>query len=127
MYSALSSMWDLYFCATMACFVLCLRRRFLCSNGDGVCADGPQHPQVFVFELFEVMLQLVMPWVENKHLESERRRGDAEVRQGYDACGPHFGKGRICRVFRNSNSGDEMRWLELRVEDCEDGAANLCT
>jgi hypothetical protein len=56
-----------------------------------VVRDGAEHAKVFVLKVVEVGLQLVMPGVQDEHLEAQRRTGDGEVGKGDESRDPHRG------------------------------------
>lgn len=58
--------------------------------------DAPQNAEVLLLERIEVILELVVPGVEDEDLETEGRGGDGEVGQRDKAGDPHFVN---CRVF----------------------------
>ena len=65
-------------------------------NAVGDLLNGIQHADVFVLELLERGVQLVVPRVQDENLETEGRRGDGEVRQRDEARDNHLG---FCFLF----------------------------
>lgn len=65
----------------------------------GRVRDAPQNAEVFLLERVEVVLELVVPGVEDEDLEAEGRRGDGEVGQRDEAGDPHFVGGGDCIVM----------------------------
>ncbi len=71
-----------------------LRCRGLSLTCYGLRGHRPQDANVLMLQLLEVMLQLVVPRVQHKHLERQRRRRDTEIGQRDDSGGSHGGGGK---------------------------------
>ena len=64
---------------------------------------------MLVLQFLEVVLELVMPWIQDKHLEGQCRRCNTKVRQRDDAGSSHCGGG-------NRERGEEkFRGLDKQV------------
>lgn len=60
-------------------------------------SDGIQNPEMFLLELLETRVQLLVPRVEYEYLEAERRAGDQKVGQR-DGAGDNHGVSRRSMV-----------------------------
>jgi hypothetical protein len=47
---------------------------------------------MLLFQRLELIIQLIVPWIQDKDLKCESRRSDGEVDQGDSARNPHSGR-----------------------------------
>lgn len=57
------------------------------------CFNLMKKPEMLLLQRLEIIVQLLVPWIENKDLECQGRRGHGEVGQGYSSGDDHGGKG----------------------------------
>lgn len=60
------------------------------ASAPGAAFDDVQDSQVFFFQGLEVLVQLLMPWVQDADLEAQCRGGNEEVRDGNCAGDEHL-------------------------------------